>query len=482
MFVKIATYAVNDCTFIVIDRELVTELGWNEFDKVTVTAVGDHITIIRDNDDSTNELRSVGRNLRVIIPKMFDYQPSTRYSQIKTVDGKLTVQLIPDPEVVVLEKPKSLMEGFGQESRHKPSDTSLDDLTEHQLQSQEVVDQLPEHPLEEVEELAQQIKDNIYRLYRNQQVFEVSTLDDEIIPTRVVSDNLMDEATQTLEGRLRGELIGFDEFGREVREQDHNTAIGQLNTLSSTFYKSLDKKIKALCGELPDGANDVCLTPDDIWEGPLKVQGITKYAIDVANPCENYGTMEFHQRRGGEDFKLKFSGVRADKYRGLVQGKMGSILEDWKGGSVWCNPPFSQANWATFAEKAAMEAIGHIDSGRLVKHSDFVFFLMPGMSGHIGNKWEENIYFKEICFEIVLQQPPLFWMVDKWRMAQKIGRADNKKLYIQGINGAIRIFIFSNSPKRKQVINDLITYYEKLNYLFPHKADYYRWLADKTMP
>lgn len=268
MFVKIATYAVNDCTFIVIDRELVTELGWNEFDKVTVTAVGDHITIIRDNDDSTNELRSVGRNLRVIIPKMFDYQPSTRYSQIKTVDGKLTVQLIPDPEVVVLEKPKSLMEGFGQESRHKPSDTSLDDLTEHQLQSKEVVDQLPEQPIEEVEELAQQIKDNIYRLYRNQQVFEVSTLDDEIIPTRVVSDNLMDEATQTLEGRLRGELIGFDEFGREVREQDHNTAIGQLNTLSSTFYKSLDKKIKALCGELPDGANDVCLTPDDIWEGP----------------------------------------------------------------------------------------------------------------------------------------------------------------------------------------------------------------------
>ena len=472
MFVKIATYAVNDCTFIVIDRELVTELGWNEFDKVTVTAVGDHITIIRDNDDSTNELRSVGRNLRVIIPKMFDYQPSTRYSQIKTVDGKLTVQLIPDPEVVV-EKP------VVQHDEH------LDDLTPEQLASSDVIEQLPPPISEDVEELVSAIRDKLYRLNRNQQVLEIADLEEVNYPPRVVSDNLMDEAKCVpLSVRLGGIDIGVDELGRTIRKQDHNTALGQLNTLSNPWYATIDKKVKALCGNLPDGANDLCLTPNDIWKGPLEALGRKEYTMDVANPCEDFGTMDHYQNRGGKRFQLKFSGVKATRKFGLEKGTMGSILNDWKtgNGAVWCNPPFSQTNWATFAEKAAMEVLGHIEYGKLQAHAGYVFFLMPGMVGQIGNKLEEDIYFKQICFEIVLQQAPLFWMIDKWRLCQKIGRADDKKLYIQGINGAVRIFVYSNAPDRKVVIIRLINYYEEKKYLYPHKADYYRWLADKTMP
>jgi bifunctional DNA-binding transcriptional regulator/antitoxin component of YhaV-PrlF toxin-antitoxin module len=479
MFVRIATYEKSHSTFILIDREARESLGWEEFDKVLVTQYPDQITIKRDVD-ATRELRSVGQQLRVICPQMFPPHGSIRYDDIKVEDGRLVI-CINNP-VEAIEPIAQAIEPVAQPINPEPEPEHI--LAEDNEVNSVPLEQMPLPVDKNIEDIVTQFRDSLYGLVHSNQSTAISPVD------------LFGESTQDDVGRLRGEIIGRDHKGREIRKQKHDDAVKQLNTLSDTWYRNLDKKIAALCGNIPDDANDLCLTPDDIWQGPLEVLGLDQYFIDVANPQEDFGTMEHYQSRDGTRFPLMFSGVRAGLKWGLEKGSMGSIAKDWKGTAIWCNPPFSQSNWATFAEKAAREAIGHRKGarikgdtasdlenydGELERHADYVFFLMPGMEGHMGNKWDENVYFKEICFEIMLQHQPKFWMIDTWKTAKKAGLVD-KNLFIKGIPGAIRMWVYSSHPDRKQVIKDLITYYEEKKYLYPHKADYYRWLADKTMP
>jgi len=308
----------------------------------------------------------------------------------------------------------------------------------------------------------------------------VDTLEQNVMES--IKETLMLETIKiSMEYRKNLPIIYYTPDKREVRRDTAEGTIQSLKLLNDDeLYQASDlkRRINKLgTNEMSRKANsagpggDIQLTPDEIWKLPLEAlyphDPEIGYFVDAAAPDVEYPPIT--NKKGTRHF----SGVRAHNKFKLEPGTMGSIEYDWKGTTVWCNPPYGDNIWTVFCEKGHQQATTINEEGK--PFVDYVFMFLGIGVGKVAIKQEESIYYPGSTFEIILQSEVEFFKANLYEQ----GRTD--KDYIGSTKEQHRFIVYSIHPKFKANMIKLVNLLERDGWLYPKKADYYRWMANKLL-